>query len=365
MKIFNIKISLLVVGLLLLSCDKDDPIINLDGEPGKVTQTDISINPNEVSFFDKNIVSYNLFSSIAIVDRISLIGDLFTEDVDVTNKKGTFEADFSKLGISMIGDEVEIDVKPFISLDSLEREKIKISIVNPIELTVPENIVVTTSEADTLNYKINSLQVTDAMIKLEQKTFSDGSFTEILGDWDSQEDMYIFNAKDFSKLDTIFFKITATKDELVASNTIKVIIETEFLGESKELTLKDDNTFYSLLTASGVLAADSEIEFIPNTDPNNLGIKVTDPDKFKLVAYPSSSTGDVFGFGDKLETIDVVNSEPSLNLVSSLSAGDLFAYKSTRMIDGENVDFYGLLKVNTIVNDSAENTVVMSFKEGK
>ena len=364
------KILLLSTGFLLLSCDKDDPIIDLDADSVVVSESDIYITPNEVSFFDQELIQYEIFSSIGIVDEVTVSSGVATQDLEIeelgiTDKKTIYEADFSKLGLSAIGDEIKLSVVPSIEGADLKADTVAIAVINPIELAAPEKLVVTDDKVDSLNYEIVSTQVKDAIITLEQKTFFDGVYTEITGDWNSEKDKYTFNPTDFEKLDTVYFKVTASKDALTASKTIKVVIDTEYLGDASELIMSNSNMFYSLEELSGVQDIDSELEFIHNEDAGALAIKVTNPVNLKLVAYPVGDVDKVFAFGDKLETIEVVNNEPEILTIDPVKTGELYAYKITRVIGGEDEVFYGLIKIETIIDGGSGNTVTLSVKEAK
>ena len=164
---------------------------------------------------------------------------------------------------------------------------------------------------------------------------------------------------DYSINDTVYYKFTASSGNYDVENVISFPVEKPFYGTTGTFTLDTtEEQAYNLVAnklvvdSTGIDSADVAINYGGGT---TIGFESDHNAMF------SSATEEIY----ENNNVDEVESEYDANAASSsvtnVSKGDVYIYKTTREIDGETEEYYGLLKVAEAVVSSSENYYHIKF----
>lgn len=349
--------------LILMSCSKND-----DSKPnntGVVSSSTVKVTPSEVSFFDQGNTNYKLFSSIATVNKLLVNG----EALPVSNKISTYTANFEKLGITDLGDTSELTLIPFIDTKQLDTVKAVITSINPITLTAkiedsiikkePIVIPVSYKNEGKLSYKITKPK-TEAVksVLVERKTFENGTYETIATDLGPETGTVIVKPSDFKKLDTLFYRVTATTESgIKAFNKTIVVIDTEYFNKSSKNDLLETDAFYTVPDFKKTTETNADIVLTnPNNDIFNLLITAKNNTSFVKYINPNEKT---FDFGDKLEAINFFTaSATKATSITAPKPGEIYIFRKITKTDTKETETYGLLKIDNVESSSGAKITV-------
>jgi len=367
-KKFRNHIVLLGALFLLLSCDDDE----VNGVVFSENASEVSISPSSISTLD--IMQMFTLKTKSIGDqpvqsiRVDLQGDKIDALSEIgstmlQNNEGTINLSSNVLKLEKAGDESTLHlttsgtITPSTTITS-------VSMFNPVEASVSSNIIeAQTSINDTLNYKITTRSAQVDRVIIEQKSFFDGTYAEIMpptDGWSTKEGIYSYQGQNLTLNDTVYYRVTAFSGSLMAqSSEIKVFVDTQRInGISGEASLNNTTSNYSLLESS--LIADPEITF----DDANFGFTGADMVDINFIKIETPDAMDIFKSKDLLKANAAYSSGTPTNTVSNVEFGDVYVYKIARTkSDDSVVNSTGLLSITevSVINDT--NSLSFSYAE--
>lgn len=354
----------------LFSACKTDDSIGLDTSNGYVTSSNVKVTPNKVSAFDQGDTDYKLFSTVELVDKLNVNG----ETLSTKDKVSTFTADFTKLGLTKVGDKSELVIIPFIGNKELDTVRTKISVFNPIEIFTS---VQSSKNKDSLVTKVEFTKnsTCEVLFKIKQpkngtinnliverKVSEAGTYSTVAGSpFNVEKDSITFKSSDFNKLDEVYYRVTAkTSEGVTVSEETKVLVDTDYFGNALDAELSVSGQFYSLPKLEKSTSADADMEFVSTSSVFDLSIVSKKPE-VTFVAYPGAGVKE-FNFGDKLEAIKVFNTGSPVNQIKPLKPGEVYVYKKVIKETGKpDVDTYGLLLMGALSSDP-ESSIKVSIR---
>ncbi|WP_423818179.1 hypothetical protein V5739_10730 [Salinimicrobium sp. TIG7-5_MAKvit] len=367
-------LSLCFLAVGLWSCDDDEALIDTRevGANAVLVDRNISVlDQNEdvtIELFTNNVE----FESITIEDGD---GNVLTT-ASIGDGTATFST--SELGDFKFGDDndevtgtYDLRIVSMLSSGEVLNDPASINVDHAIELSEVDEITYldpTSDEDETvLGYSVSTFNAPIDDFMLEWKKNEAGTYVEADDITLSPEEGEIdlakldYEAYDLAPGDTLYYRFTATSGSFQDQVVTSVVVVPQMFNSSESATISNDATAsqFSFTTGENYAEGSSEGEI---TFTEVEGFEVVND---ALISFVEVTEEDFFSTVDLMDAREAFEDGTPVTSVPNVEAGDVFVYKTTRTVEGEEVVVYGIIKVGdvTVVNGTAVSFEI-EYKEG-
>ncbi len=339
----KLAINILIIGLLVISfaCEKEEHAVNTETKdspgfklaPGPITELDDNVSVS-VSDVGSGITEFTIIHH----STGNEVGS-----VSISDGEGTAVIPKGDIGLAKAGDAANLLFEGNNSLNSTR--KTSVAMTHPVTtFELSEGTVYNNDAPHKLYFAVAPVQETVEDVTVEKKVGVNSDYTTD-STFTTLEDSLMFMGSPYENSDTVYYRITASDgDETTTPKELSFVVQKwSFANSGSAILDTTTNHAFDLVANEHVMAGGdtSDIEWIHDPVNNEIGIESNQNAMFDKV-----NASETLWMNNDINVIKASYTDTDAQQThNDVKPGDYFIYKTTRTMDGETKEHYGMIKI--------------------